>query len=74
MSVSCAFKKFYALKELCQDGSLPYSEQLNNGPKLVPQYSREEYKKSKKKVIFVGTGEISVELIQVNTVEFVWRK
>ena len=74
MSVSSAFKEFSALKELCQDSSLPYSQQLNNGPKVVPQYSRAEVKKIKKKTIFMGTGETSVELIQTNTVEFVWRK
>ena len=72
--MSCAFRKFSALKELCQDGSLPYSKLLNNGPKVIPQYSHGESKKNKQNLIFMGTGETSVELIQVNTVEFVWRK
>jgi len=74
MSVSCAFKKFSTLKELCQDGSLPYSQQLNNGPKVVPQYSRGEAKKNKQKVICMVTGETSFGLIQVNTVEFFLEK
>jgi hypothetical protein len=58
MSVSYAFKKFSALKELCQDSSLPYSQQLNNRPKVVHQYSRGEAKKNKQNVIFMGTRKL----------------
>jgi hypothetical protein len=61
-------------KELCQDISPPYSQQLNNGPKVVPKYSRGKAKKNKQNVICMVTGETSVGLIQVNTVKFFWKK